>query len=1093
MNLKKLFTTLHGITVIFLIALAVMAGLIFENYIELEQSYKLRLQSLLVAKDLEQSTNKLERYAYNYVKKRDKGWERQYWNIRNIYNGTQPNAKGKKIALYNRLKALVVTKIEQKKLEQIKLYSTRLFKIEKKSFNAVNGVFADEKGIYTIKGSPDYELAVDLLESKNYIDYRAKILNEIDDFFIILEKRIQKTIRYRDDVGHKIFRIIIILIAGFSFFAFLIIRIKIIKQMTELSESEEKYKIIFEKSNDAILLFDGNKIIACNHSSVVMFGYQSKYELLQKHLALISPKKQLDGILSLEKADEMIGLAYEDGLNTFEWTNERANGESFPVEICLTLIPYHSKSILYAVCRDLSLRKKAELAFKNSENRFKLAISVANDGVWDWDLTTNSILFDARYYTMAGYEVDEFPQTLDEWQKRIHPGDIVRVETGISEYISGKSDHYDTELRFLCKNGRYLWIRSRGKIADTDENGVALRIVGTHADISDRREATEKLYQSEMLKKNILQNIPDLMWLKDINGIYLACNPMMEKFLGVKSTEIIGKSDFDFFKPEDAEMFLRQDRETIKADKASTREVWLSYKNSDEKILYEMTSTSVKADDGSLIGVLGTTHNITKRKKNEEETQDAQIRAETANRAKSEFLANMSHEIRTPMNAILGFTEILKRLEHDSKKSHYLDTIHTSGQSLLHLINDILDLSRIESGKMELQAHSISINALCTELNSLFSQKTYDKGLSFECNVNENVPDVIIIDESRLRQVLINLIGNAVKFTHEGFIKLIIKCQQVENSDPSKVDLSMTVSDSGIGIPKDQQETIFSSFAQVKGQKETLYGGTGLGLTITLQILALMKGNVRVESEVGVGTSFSLFMPNIEIGSTVVDLGVENDFDSENIFFEPAKILIVDDVDYNREILATYLEDWGFKLYFAENGIQAFEKALDVHPDLILLDMKMPVMDGYEAADKLKATEKTQDIPIIAVTAFALNQDKEVISEICDGYLRKPVNRNELIKQLIKFLKNEDVKDDDGDVSLNKVIEKTSTAIDLKTSVLSLSEELQAELKQAIEHIDIEKIEALQQQVSQQNSQLAEAIQQHIDDFQYENLLKLFG
>ncbi len=830
------------------------------------------------------------------------------------------------------------------------------------------------------------------------------------------------------------------------------------------------------------------KLLQVNKSLVDLLGYKEEKLLLLKLSSIIHPND------SEYNSDLLIQMT-QGKIPHYQIENRclHKNGSVIWVILSVSLVRDDDKLPLYFVfqIQNMTKRKQTEVALENSEKRFELAMSVANDGIWDWNLETDTIAFDARYYTITGYDPNEFIQKRNEWKQRVHPDDLFQMESSMNDYITGTSDHYDVELRFLHKNGQYIWVRSRGKIVKVTKNGEPLRIVGTHADITDRREATEKLYQSEMLNKNILQNIPDLMWLKDVNGIYLACNPMMERFLGVSSTEIIGKSDFDFFKPEIAELFLKQDQATIKADKPSTREVWLSYKNDNQKILYEMTNTSVKTDNGTLIGVLGTTHDITKRKENEEQLINAQLRAETANRAKSEFLANMSHEIRTPMNAILGFTDILMRLETDSKKSHYLDTIHTSGQALLHLINDILDLSRIESGKMELQAHSISISALCIELNSLFSQKVSDKGLSFKCIVDDNVPNIIILDESRLRQVLINLIGNAVKFTHEGFIKLIINCQYLpEISD--RVNLIMTVADSGIGIPKEQQETIFSSFAQVKGQKETLYGGTGLGLTITLQIINLMKGKVSVESEVDVGTTFSLFIPNIKIGSELTNSSLENHIDTETITFAPASILIVDDVDYNREILATYLSDWDFKLYFAENGEQALEKALDIKPNIIFLDMKMPIMDGYEAAIKLKELEETETIPIIAVTAFALNQDEKVINKICDGYLRKPVNRNELIKELITFLEN-NATEKDNEIGLNTFTEKTSVIVDLKLAISSLPDELQDQLKQAIEHIDIEKIELLQQQVQQKNSQLAETIKQHIDDFEYENLLKLFG
>ncbi len=856
--------------------------------------------------------------------------------------------------------------------------------------------------------------------------------------------------------------------------------------MPKEKENFEYFKGAFNSSIIGMGIISLNEaFLRVNQSLIRILGYDENELQLKKFSDIIERD-------DLQKNADLLAQMRQGKIPHYqiETRCHHKEGHIIWVILSVSLVKDSQHQPLHFVLQiqDISERKKTQIALKESEKRFELAMSVANDGIWDWNLVNNSMLFDARYYSMLGYEVNEFPPTIEQWQHRVHPEDLSRIKACMAQYIAGEIACYDVELRFLCKNDDYLWVRSRGKIVERDAQGMPMRIIGTYADISERREATQKLYQSEMLKKNILENIPDLMWLKDINGIYLACNPMMERFLGVKAEDIIGKSDFDFFKPKEAKLILEQDQEPIKLDRPVTREVWLSFKGENKKILYAMTHTAVKADDGSLIGVLGTTHDITKRKENEEELINAQLKAETANRAKSEFLANMSHEIRTPMNAILGFTEILQRLETDPKKNHYIETIHTSGTALLHLINDILDLSRIESGKMELQNNAISIQTLTTELDSLFSQKVYDKGLSFECIIDENMPDVIIIDESRLRQVLINLIGNAVKFTHQGFIKLAIKSQLGSDASSNRINLIFTVSDSGIGIPKEQQQTIFSSFAQVKGQKETLYGGTGLGLTITLKIIQMMKGTISVEGDVGVGTSFNIFLPNIEIGSEATDSGLDNLIDAETITFSPANILIVDDVDYNREILATYLADWEFTLHFAENGDLAFKKALEIRPDLILLDMKMPVMDGYEAATKLKGLEETEDIPIIAVTAFALNQDEEIISQICDSYLRKPVQRNELVKELMKFLDNAQCQENKLDTS-----ESQEDAVDLKIVIASLPDALKFELKQAIEHIDIEKIEQLQQQVYQHNSQLAETIQQHIDDFQYENLLNLFG
>jgi PAS domain S-box-containing protein len=1096
MSLKKLFTTLYGVILILLIALGFTAYLMFKNHVELEESHKIRFQSLLNAKELQQNSNNLTRYCRTYIATGDPIWEQKYGKLLTIRNGKESPVNSEIIALRDKMKALAFTKNELDKLKQAEKTSNNLLKTEIKAFYAMKGLFADAAGNFTVKKFADPALAHHIIYNQTYMTNKVKMSKSIDEFFALLQQRTLKNTERYTQQRHDLFIIIMILIiviAGLSIFSFLIIRLKIIKQMKKLRESEEKYKLIFENSNDAILLIDDYELVDCNLSTVKMFGYQSKTALLKNHPSHISPEKQLDGQSSYTKAEAMMDLAYQKGGHTFEWTHKRANGKHFPVEICLTVIPYHNKSIIHAVCRDLSLRKYAEQAFKDSEKRFELAMSVANDGIWDWNLKTDAIVFDARYYTMMGYAVNEFPQNHREWQQRVHIDDLPRIRVRMENYLSSVNSSYDVELRFLHKNGQYVWIRSRGKITYVNQQGQPLRIIGTHADISDRREATEKLYQSEMLQKNILQNIPDLMWLKDINGVYLACNPMMEQFLGVSTSEIIGKTDFDFFTRADAKRFSKQDQATILTDKSSTREVWLSYKNDPKKILYEMTHTSVKADDGRLIGILGTTYNITKRKENEKQLIEAQLKAETANQAKSEFLANMSHEIRTPMNAILGFTEILKRLETDVKKAHYLETIHQSGQSLLHLINDILDLSRIESGKMDLQYDRVSIHNLCTELESLFSEKVDEKGLSFNCLIDDTMPKILILDEARLRQVLINIIDNAVKFTHQGFIKLRIKSEPLPMVTPLKINLILTVSDSGIGIPKAQQDTVFSSFTQVKGQKN-LYGGTGLGLTITSQIMALMNGKINLKSEIGVGTSFSLLIPNIKIALDLTPPEpAKSLIDPTSLVFSPATILIVDDVDYNREILATYLSDWDFTLCFAENGQQALNKTQQLNPDIILLDMKMPIMDGYEAAKQLKKSPQTKAIPIIAVTAFALNQDQEVISKICESYLRKPVKRDELIQELVKFLTHDSLKIADEVVQKPLLINKNFTATDLKQALATLSVELQGALKQAIEQVDIEKINHLQSQIYQQDKQLADAIQQHIDNFQYENLLKLFG
>jgi len=384
------------------------------------------------------------------------------------------------------------------------------------------------------------------------------------------------------------------------------------------------------------------------------------------------------------------------------------------------------------------------------------------------------------------------------------------------------------------------------------------------------------------------------------------------------------------------------------------------------------------------------------------ELRKAKDAAETANRAKSAFLTNMSHEIRTPMNAVLGFSEILRQQEDDARKKKYLDSIHTSGEALLSLINNVLDLSKIEAGKLELQFSSVSLRSLLREMETLFFHRAENKGLSLVTRTASGVPDRVVLDDTRLRQVLINLIGNAVKFTDRGAVTVSADCGADETSGP--VDLLIQVEDTGIGIPADQQAGIFLPFQQVAGQKQSEYGGTGLGLSITRRLVEIMGGRISVESREGVGTVFRVTLPGVEVAEGPSDESVEPSFRARDIRFESAVILIADDIDFNRDVFYSYLKEWDFRFFFAENGEEAVRLAREEKPDLILMDIKMPVMDGYEASRILKSDDSVRHIPIVAVTASALKQEEELILQCCDGYLRKPVSRADLVREMMRFI-----------------------------------------------------------------------------------------
>ncbi|EDM27166.1 ATP-binding region, ATPase-like protein [Lentisphaera araneosa HTCC2155] len=381
---------------------------------------------------------------------------------------------------------------------------------------------------------------------------------------------------------------------------------------------------------------------------------------------------------------------------------------------------------------------------------------------------------------------------------------------------------------------------------------------------------------------------------------------------------------------------------------------------------------------------------------------DQRLVAESANKMKSEFLANVSHEIRTPMNAILGFSELLEKEDIDKKSMEYVEAINSSGRSLLHLINDILDLSKVEAGKLELIYTKVDLRSLVNEFASVFSREFAKKNLDFLVEVDQVVPDLVSLDEVRIRQILFNLIGNAVKFTEEGYVKVAIKADLKRNG---VVDLDFVVSDTGVGIGEEANRRIFGAFNQASAEISKEYGGTGLGLSICKELSQLMGGSINLVSAKGEGSEFTVSLKNVKVELCTtrmkIDLPVENKYKFEN-----AKVLIVDDTLLNRILLKEFLKEFPFELEEAENGQVALDTLEEFDADLILMDMKMPVMDGRQATEKIKSNPKLKDKPVIAVTASAMKASEDELSKLCDGFLRKPFKMEDLLVLLQKYLKH---------------------------------------------------------------------------------------
>ncbi len=642
---------------------------------------------------------------------------------------------------------------------------------------------------------------------------------------------------------------------------------------------------------------------------------------------------------------------------------------------------------------DVTEQKLTDEALQKSEERYSLATSAGNISVFDFNFTQKTYFISANLKAILGYRTHEISSTPESLQMLVHPEDRELINIARKDHLEGKSPVLEVEYRMLHKDGSVRWILTRGT-RFVDETGNPYRLAGYDMDITDRKIAEIEAKETRKQLQYLFDTLDNVFITVDPNQKkVIQISAGFEKLTGYKVDLI--KRDYELIYqiiyPDDLVLFEDLMR---KLNEGSTTSIEFRIICKDKSIKWANVDATPSLHNGKLFRYDAIIYDITERKKQKELLQAKEL-AEKGLQFKTEFLANMSHEIRTPMNGIIGMTDLLLDTKLNKKQSEFINVIQSSSKNLLEIINEILDLSKLEAGKMSLQSGIFDFHHLIQNVKNLFIPTLQEKQVSITIELDKNLPQYIKTDETKVIQVLTNLLSNAAKFTEEGEIKVIAKA-----ADENHIEVS--VIDTGIGIKQEDQSKLFQKFTQLNTTTSRKHKGTGLGLSISMHLVELMGGSIQLQSEYRKGSTFSFSFQFEKVGKDYANVKMDKPRHANENF--EADVLLVEDNQVNQQVATLMLKKFGCRVDTANHGLEAIEKVKKKNYQIIFMDIQMPIMDGIETTKILK--EKFSLLPpIVGLSANALQADKEHYKIYgMDGYLTKPITSDLIYDGLYKWL-----------------------------------------------------------------------------------------